>query len=460
MDADRARVTTQGISAALSVSASGNFSLAGAGSGASVDSNLSNLIEASVIGSDIDAATLSVTAEDRVDLDTLTVAAAASVSASGTAAVSLAGAVAVTDVAFDTSVRAVVSASDVDLASALPTTISARSDADVVTLSVGAAISIAASGTVAPSVAVGVSTATVTTSNLTEALLSGGSSFTGPGDLTLLARDVTNIDTDAVAASVAVGASGAVAISVSVAASIADNTYDGTVRSGILGSSVDVGGALTVDAESEATIDVFGVAAAVSVAAAGTFSLAAGLTAAVTSNTVDGLIEALIEDSGGTHSVVADDAILVRAVDDLTVTSDAAAVTLSVSGSYVGGSVAVSAATSENTRTTVTRAEIDNSIVTSDTSTVTVRGRSESTLDATVASVAVSVSISIGFAGAGAGGFARNTSTSVLEARVDNGSTVTSAGNVVVEAHDVSDATAEVYSFAISGALVGASVGV
>ncbi|WP_108257940.1 beta strand repeat-containing protein [Mangrovicoccus ximenensis] len=138
---DRARVTTLGVSAALSVSASSDFALSGAGAGAEVNVSMDNTIQADVSGgSDLDVRSLSVTATDKAELSTTTVAAAASVAASGTAAVSLTGAVAITTAAYDSSVRAVISASQIDLTGAGLTTISARGDADVVTTSVGAAI--------------------------------------------------------------------------------------------------------------------------------------------------------------------------------------------------------------------------------------------------------------------------------------------------------------------------------
>ncbi|WP_108259779.1 LysR family transcriptional regulator [Mangrovicoccus ximenensis] len=327
-------------------------------------------------------------------------------------------------------------------------------------LRLGAAIAVAASGTVAPAVAFGVSTADVTSDGLVEALIIGGSSFNAPGALTLDAYDTLMIDTDTIAASVAVGASGSVAVSVALAVSVADNDYGSTVRAGIAGSSVDIGGALSVLAESEADVDVLGVAASVSVAASGAFSFAAGVSAAVVSNTVSGLTEAVINNASGAHSVEAGGAILVRAIEDVTVNADAGAASLAISGSYVGGSVAVSAAVADNIVTSRTRAEIYTSAVTSEGSTITVDASSQSDVDVTVAAIALSASISIGVSASGAGASAKNTSTSVIEGLVTGGSVLTAAGNVTIRADDDATIDATVVAVALSVGVVGVSVGV
>ena len=76
------------------------------------------------------------------------------------------------------------------------------------------------------------------------------------------------------------------------------------------------------------------------------------------------------------------------------------------------------------------------------------------------AAPSAAVTAAIGIAAAGAGAVARNTSSSSIAAKIDQGSTVTANQALTVQAIDTSEAHADLLSLAISGGLLGLSIGV
>jgi hypothetical protein len=150
----------------------------------------------------------------------------------------------------------------------------------------------------------------------------------------------------------------------------------------------------------------------------------------------------------------------VKAKDDLHVFADALAISATISGGISSVSVSVSAAVAENTMAGATTARIGNSRVDADGGSVVVDATSNSILEATPDAYAIAIAASIGLAASGSGASATNRMTRTNESAIDAGSDVTASTLVHVEAHDTSDAIAEVDSIAASGGLLGIAVGV
>ncbi len=306
--ADRLDVTTIGVAASISVAVGGTFAVGAAGAGVDAKASLTNQTTAEISGGTVTADRITVTALDRADLETITVAVAASIAASGNASVGLSGAVALADIDYNSATRAKISGATVTQTGNLDTLVTATSDGDVETISVAAAVSIALSGTAAVTAAVGVATASTHVGTTTEALIQTGSTVITPGNLLVTASDTSVTDTFVLSAALAVSGSAYASLSISVALTFADNTYDGTVRAKIDDSTVDAEGDVSVLATSTANVEVDGIGVSVSISASAGGSIAGAAGAAVTSNTVTSLVEAAITnaDTGSGQSVVAD----------------------------------------------------------------------------------------------------------------------------------------------------------
>ena len=100
------------------------------------------------------------------------------------------------------------------------------------------------------------------------------------------------------AASVAAGGSGTVSVNVSVAATYAENTIGSSLLASIDGSTVITsGGALTVEALADDTIEAFGLAVGVSAGGSGVVSINVALSAVAATN----LIGNAVRYGGGAH---------------------------------------------------------------------------------------------------------------------------------------------------------------
>ena len=154
------------------------------------------------------------------------------------------------------------------------------------------------------------------------------------------------------------------------------------------------------------------------------------------------------------------DNVTVDATESLTVDADALAASVAVAAGIGGASLAISAAIAENTSESTVLATISNSEVTSKSGFVLVDANSTTTLTTKPSAVSVAVTAAIGIAAAGAGAVARNTSSSSITAKIDQGSTVTANQALTVQATDTSEAHADLLSLAISGGLLGLSIGI
>ncbi|WP_370312902.1 LEPR-XLL domain-containing protein [Sagittula sp.] len=449
------------VAAAISV-AGGYVGIAGAGAGAKSVSSMSNTVEASIIDSpDVDADTgVTIHAEDASTITNATAAAAMAVGVgAGGGAVSVA--VTLVEVNYDTAVKAHIGGSDVRTTGGDVTlTALASGSIDVEGYGIGVAVS---GGAVGIS---GAGTGVVTRVNagsLVEASIFGGSDVRAlDGAVILNAQDQTGIDVDALGVTLA-ASGGSVALSISATVIVAETEIEGTVRAEIDDSNVVAGnGNVDVLASSTTSSDLEATGIALS-AAGGTFGGSIALAAGVVHNTIAQVVEAVIDnaDTADGQAVTASGAVNVSAEDSVMMTAISRAISIAVSGGYVGLAVSVSAAIATNTLAGSTIARVQNSRVDANGGPVTVTAQTSSQLDTQPIAFAFSASVafaSLAAAGAGASGI--NTVTREVSSTIEAASNVTANGAVTVEAHDVLEANAQVGSAAVSLGLVGFAISV
>ena len=282
------------------------------------------------------------------------------------------------------------------------------------------------------------------------------------GSVTLTATDETTVDVDVLGIAVSAGGAGGASLSLAIGFAVADNQRVGDRAAKIEDSDVSASGDVIADGPGRFR-GRYGRQGHRHRGQRGRRLLALGRgTGADVSNNVGQTVEALIldSDSAESQSVTAGGKVDVKATDDLHLFADALAVSASISAGIATVAVSVSAALAENTLAGVTRARIGNSRVDANGGRVDVNATSSSIVEATPDAYAISGAIGFGVAGAGAGASATNTVTRTIEGAIDAGSNVTASSLVQVEAHDISDAIAEVDSVAVAAGLAGAAVGV
>ncbi|MEO0465166.1 MAG: LEPR-XLL domain-containing protein, partial [Pseudomonadota bacterium] len=453
-------ISAVAVAASVAVSAgSGTINFAGAGAGADAVNTIANTTEAGLLNGAAGTANAGsdITATDNAAVTATVISAAAAITAgSNQLAVSLAVAVALAKNDIDNTVSAKVDDSRLDAGGAVAITALSQKDIDAVNVSASVAIT-AGSGALSLSGAIGVTQLVNEIGGSVTALISDADTgdvqgvFSG-GGLTILADNTSDIDAVGVAASVGITAgAGTLSLAFSGALTFATNMITQTTRAGIENSEVDAGGAVDIDVISSSDIDAVTVAVAISVAATGGsvgFAGAMGLASA--ENDISGLSEAVIDDS----SVTAAGSVSVNALDGASIASDviAAAISVGVSSS-VGGGISVAVTLSENRLSGQSLARIENSTVTANggASDVVVGADSANLIDAVAvaASISVSGSGTLALSGAGSGTDSRNVLTNTVAADVI-GSTVTAGDDVRVTSDD---------SSTISARSVAASVG-
>ena len=444
----------------VSVAGSGAFSLSGAGSGAQASNTTTNTVEASIRdGSDVTSGgAVTVSASDTSSITSTLVSVSVSAAISGTAAVSVAIAVTLAENAIGGTTVATIDGSAVH-ANGGAVNVSALGDNTITATSVSAAISISGSGAVALGGAGTGAVATNTTTSSVEASIVS-STVDAAGDVTLLARNLSNIEATLVSAAVSVTASGAVAAGVAIAITEATNSIGGTTIATIEASDVDTPGEVSVTALADTTIDALGVAVALAVGGSGGVSVSGAGTGVIASNTTTNTIEASITagsdvDAGGDVTLSATDQSVI----------DATLVAASVAASGSGGAainVSIAVSTAENIFGTVTRAAIEGSDVTSTGGGVSLTALSTGSLTAFGVGVGASAGGAGGFAlnGSAAGSIADTTTTNVTEAVItDDSNVIANGGSVTLTATDETGIFVDVLGIAVSaGGAGGASV--
>jgi len=242
-------------------------------------------------------------------------------------------------------------------------------------------------------------------------------------------------------------------------------------------SSVRAEGALSVNALATQSIDSLVVSGSVALAIGGTAGVAVAGSGVFAENVIGVDLKSYIDGDGdsGTVGIVAD-SIEVTADDRSTIRALAAAVSIAASGGTVGVSAAIGISLARNTITSDVEAYIDGAdglagslvdfgITARDAGGITVRA----TETASIRALSAAAAIAAGFGGggvavAGAGADANNVILTGTRAHVD-GSSLSSAGKVDIDAKNDARIQAAVISASVAIGVgiyagVGASIGV
>jgi len=269
-----------------------------------------------------------------------------------------------------------------------------------------------------------------------------------PGTLNVLvkARDNSGI----FAISGAVGA----AQKASIGAAVGYNEIDNDVSAYLDGATLSPSGTLTIEASSESEIEAYtvGVAAA---AGSGKFAGAGSVSVNMIKNTTEAAIE-----NGSTVPTPGAGSVTLTATDTSKITADGGGVGIAYAsgGQNSGTSFAVGISVAINDIGNNTYALIDDSSVTS-SGTVALTAASTLTIKALTIGGAVAVGSSnqkTGFAFSGAGAGSGNTIKNTIEAAIKNGSTVTTTGTGAVKL-TATDASTIIADAGGVGIAVGAS---
>ena len=350
---------------------SGTVSISGAFGAAIATNTIGGTVEALIAGADatelqsVSAGgpiTLLADNDSTIDATLATLAASVSIG-SGTVNLALAGAVSVTTNTITSQTLAGISNSGVDSGGTVAIDANAGSEISANTVAIAASVA-AGSGTVTLAGGFAAASASNSIGGSTQALITNGSTLDAAGNVGVKVNDTALIDSNVIAAAVAVSASsGSVSGALALAVSLAQNTIEGASRASINDSQVaSTGGGVTVSTLADNTIDAVAVSAAISVAASTSVSLSIAGAGAWAKNVMTNKVEASIVNNS---MVNAADSVAVLAVDSSSITARlvSAAVSVAVS-STVAVAVGVALALTENELSGTTVATINDSDVT------------------------------------------------------------------------------------------------
>lgn len=314
-----------------------------------------------------------------------------------------------------------------------------------------------------------------TITNTIEASIANDSTVTtaNGGNALVKALDHSKITAGAGALGVSIAGGTVAAAALSVAASIVISNITNEVKAYIDNATVTAAGKVDVDAISTAEITAVAVGASASVAWStdiyGNASAALAGAGAQATNTIRNTVQAYVQN--GAH--VSGTTITISATDTPTSADDTPPIeaiavggTVSVEVSMFGLTIGVGVALAKNDVSNTVKAGLGQPGTTADTATLTSSGAtnilvtSTPKLTSTAVAASISASVSIGAALTGGGGNADNFTTSTVSAFVQNGATVAATGPVTISAHYTPTINATMGTVAISGSVVGASVGV
>ena len=480
-----AEIDSLTIGGAIAVGASGGGSgYAGAGSGAAAYNKIENTIESFIkgVGSITSAAgDLAVTATDSTAIVANAIGGSIAVGASGTStggALSIGVSIAHNTIAnkaqayIDNSALAapdnkiVLNSGDVALRATSMDTIDALSIAATIAVGAATETGVALSG--------GGSESTNIILTKTNAYILGTDLVT-KGDGVLEARNTSNITAKVITGSLSVGAGGTTGVAASVGASLARNLIgwdkDGVyapaeVQAYVKNSSINTQGDLTLTANANETIDAIVVAGSVAISGAGTTGVGLSGSGADGKNKIATKVKAFIEGDGSSGIVA--DSISLTALDSSTITADVAGGSLA--GAFAGTtgvSLSIGVALAYNEVRNDIAAYIKNAdtLVKSLTGGISLNAGETATI--TALSIAASASLAIagtsGIALSGAGAETTNVILTGTNAYVE-GSTIISAGDVLLYAGNTSTITAKIITGTLAAGIggevgVGASIG-
>src|SRR6185295_8807066 len=235
------------------------------------------------------------------------------------------------------------------------------------------------------------------------------SAVTQAGAVSLSASDTSEIDATIVAA-----AGGAAAIGAAVAHNLIGWTEDDTrtpaqVRAYVLDSSIDAGGALTLTASEDASVDATVVAASVGLSVGGGAALAASGSGVNVVNRIATDVKAYIDGDG--EDGIEATSVTLSATDTSDIDADAESA--SVAASFAGGtgaSISIGVSLAHNEISNVVQASIANADdVHVGTGSVSLTATEDTDIDATAVAASLAVAFgSTGLAVSGAGADATN----------------------------------------------------
>ena len=372
--------------------------------------------------------------------------------------------------------------------------VTANESATITSVSVAAALSIAAGGSAGVSVAGGGSSAVnqvaaMTTADISDVKIGSDTSAIG-GGVTVAATDSSRITaTEAViAASVGIGGDAGVGVAIGISVAFNTITEDGTASGGqgkvsasVVDSSIWADGLLNVQALSSETIEASIITVAAGLSGGGAAGVQASAAGVGVVNTSDVATSAEIADDNNTSMTIVAGAVDVAANDTSVIDALGASVAVAVAfGGAAGVAVGIGLTVAENviddpvtatisgveSLTIAAAPDIDvTSPVSAGTVSVTATENAKIVVDAAAAAVSAGVGGSTGVAVAGGGVVALNEIDDQTTATVA-GSTLgtaqnTTLGAVTVSATDNATIKSEIISAAASIAVGGdAGVGV
>jgi len=436
-DAD-VQVEAFGIGAAISGGALNGVSVSGVG--AVTVNTIDGTIDAQILDSTVNAT--GAVALRAIDNSTITLD-AGGFSAAGAGGIigvstSVAASVAVSQIT--NQIHAVIDNSTIRAGGDV--TLDAQATATIEALCFSGSLNVALGGG-SVGVSVGATTATNIIDNTIDAAIRASQVTTTTGNLSVTAIDNSTIDADAGAGSVSISGSfvGAVDVSIGAAAAVNDITSNTTAT---IDQSTVTADAVTVKADSTASMDALAVATSVSTSIAPTgISFAGG--GAGAGNTADGTIAATIS---GNSTITATGDVSLSARDSSTLKADVGSGALSIA--LIGASVGLSVSTNLVDRTVT--ASIEDSVVTTGGD---LSLSAQSVTDVDAIAIATSMAFSAGLAGAGTG---IDIKTQVRAFAED--ATLTAAGEINVNAKADNTVKATAGGGTLGSVAVGASAAV
>src|SRR6266545_897644 len=443
--------TVIGLAGALAGGEGGGVSFTGAGSVAL------NTITTSV-QADITASTVSSGSERRVlvaanDSSHIHALAGAGALAAGGGfgagfSVAIGLSIAVNDIG--TSVRGVITRSTVTSDDRL--FLFASSTGNVDSSALGGTLSLAGTGGVAASVALGGAKTRNTMHGTTEAMVqepdrAAGRRVTASGEIFISAGNNASIDTLTVGASFALSGSIVGALSVAAGGALADNRITYVVRAGVEAASVEsTGGSLSIEATSLSQIKAKAIAIAASLSAS-TISFSIGAAGALSSNDTGLTVEAFIRNGAVVRAALG--RVRVQARDSSGI--DATVVAFTLSGSF-DPNFATGVSDADSTVDNTVSASVAGSAVTAGSAGILIEADADQAV--TTSSVAISLAASV-FGGSTAGANASATVLGTTQASA-SAATLTATGGpvqVLASSHLSTDASAKGGSFGTAIAL-------
>ena len=436
----------------------GGVGVAISGAGVGVVNRIAGSVQAFADGGTITARRATLTAEDGSTI-VATAGAAAIGLALGAVGVSISIGITVAYNEIATAVRASIANAAVTTTSGalqMSATSTAHIDAiaGAASIAVGVGVlgaGIAGAGAVATNAILTTTNAAIGDSAITSA---AGVDLDAAGTATIRARILT------AAAGVGVGLGGiGASIGVSIARNLIGSTPSGVLSRAEVGatierSSVSAGGALTLDAVSDQTIEALVVAGSVAIAG-GLYGFSAAGAGATTENRIAVDVKASVDGDGATGIQAAAIGLSARDTSRITATTGSVAVAASIAP--IGAAIAIAVALGTNAIDNTVQASIANADtkVKATTGSITLDASETATITALTAAGALAISTLGSFSGGGAQ--ATNSTTTRTKAFIAASTLVEAATGVALTAGDRSTISARLPVVAASFGLIGGS---